>query len=161
PPTDASRSDAGAVAGMVRAHIDAGVLAGIEPDDLTYPLAPPVEAVRLGLYALVRLGSYDALASAAIGANGEPVSRWWPVAYALQRLGDARAAPLLVRLLDTPGRFTPAFAARGLGVMRAPEAVAPLRALIDARRAPEAVLVQAIRALAAIGDAAAAPTLTA
>src|SRR5690606_38014464 len=32
PPTDASRSDAGAVAGMVRAHIDAGVLAGIEPD---------------------------------------------------------------------------------------------------------------------------------
>ena len=51
------RADADAVSAMVQAHVQAGALAGIEPDDLTYPLAPPVEAVRLGLYALVRLNS--------------------------------------------------------------------------------------------------------
>ena len=59
---------------MVQAHIKAGALTGVAPDDLTYPLAPPVEAVRLGLYALVRLGSYEALAAAVLDANGQPVS---------------------------------------------------------------------------------------
>jgi hypothetical protein len=46
---------------MVRGHIATGALNGLDSDDLSYPLAPPVEATRLGLYALVRLGSYDAL----------------------------------------------------------------------------------------------------
>ena len=36
--------------------IKAGALMGIAPDDLTYPLSAPAEAVRLGLYALARLG---------------------------------------------------------------------------------------------------------
>ncbi len=42
--------------------------------------------------------------------DGQPVSRWWPVAYALQRVGDAQAAPALAALLATPGRYTAAFA---------------------------------------------------
>ena len=156
----ADRADATPISDMVRTHVAAGALTGLAPDDLTYPVAPAAEAVRLGLYALVRLGSYEAMAAAALDARGTAVSSWWPVSYALQRLGDARATPALVALLDTPGRYTGAFAARGLGVMKAQAAAAPLRALVEARRAPEAVLVQAIRALAAIGDTASAPVLT-
>src|SRR5688572_17060114 len=56
------RADADAVSGIVRRNAATGALAAIEPDDLTYPMPPAVEAVRLGLYALVRLASYDALA---------------------------------------------------------------------------------------------------
>jgi HEAT repeat protein len=156
----ASGEDAAAVSDMVQGHVRAGALAGLQADDLTYPLAPPVEAVRLGLFALVRLGSYEALAGAALDASGQPVSRWWPVSYALQRLGDPRASDALIDLLRTPGRFTAAFAARGLGVMRAQAAAPTLRQAVEQPGTPPAVVVQAIRALAGIGDAAAVPLLT-
>ena len=155
----ADRADAVAVSEMVQAHVRAGALAAIEPDDLTYPRAPEVEAARLGLYALVRLGSYEALAAAALDGSGQPVSRWWPVAYAIQRIGDLRGAPALVALLTTPGRYTAAFAARGLGVMKAPAGAEPLRQIVDQRRAPPAVIVQSVRALAAMQDPAAAAVL--
>ena len=108
----------------------------------------------------MRLGSYDALAAAALNERGEAVSTWWPVAYAVQRLGDAKGAPALVALLNTPGRYTAAFAARGLGVMKAASALAPLRQIVEQRRADPAVIVQAIRALAAIGDSSASDVLT-
>src|SRR5690606_38358640 len=78
------KNDAAAIATMTQAHIKAGALNGIEPDDLGYPLAAPAEAVRLGLYALTRLGTYEPLAATVLDAGGAPVSRWWPVAYALQ-----------------------------------------------------------------------------
>ena len=153
-------ADAAAVSGMVRTHVAAGALTGIAPDDVSYPLVPAAEAVRLGLYALVRLGSYEALAAATLDGRGRPVSTWWPVAYALQRIGDARAAPALAALLPTPGRYTAAFAARGLGVTRAAAAAAPLRQIVEQRTAPFAVVIQAIRALASIGSADAVPVLT-
>jgi cyclophilin family peptidyl-prolyl cis-trans isomerase len=155
------RADAPAVSAMVQAHVKAGALAGVAPDDLTHPLPPPTEAARLGLYALVRLGDFDALAAAALDAGGQPVSRWWPVAYALQRIGDAKAAPALLALLSTDGRFTPAFAARGLGAIKAAEAAGPLLGIATGRRAHPAVVVQAIRALAAIGDRRAEPAFAA
>ena len=158
--TIGDRSDAAAVSEMVQAHVKAGALTGLAPDDLTYPLAPPVEAARLGLYALVRLGSYEALAAAALDGSGQPVSAWWPVSYALQRLGDPRAAPALLTLLKTPGQYSAAFAARGLGVMKSLSAAAPLRQIVEQRTLPLAVQIQAIRALATIGDAGAAPVLT-
>lgn len=158
--TIGDRADATAVSTMVRTHVAAGALTGIAPDDLSYPMAPAIEAARLGLYALVRLGSYEELAAAALDAGGNPVSSWWPVAYALQRLGDTRAAPALLSLVGTPGRYTSSFAVRGLGVMKAPAAVAPLRQIVEQRTAPPAVVIQAIRALGAIGSAEAAPVLT-
>jgi hypothetical protein len=37
------------------------------------------------------------------------VSRWWPIAYALQRIADPRANAALLSLLSTPGRYTAAF----------------------------------------------------
>jgi cyclophilin family peptidyl-prolyl cis-trans isomerase/HEAT repeat protein len=104
------RGDGDAIGAMVQAHIKAGALMGISPDDLTYPLSAPTEAVRLGLYALARLGAYDALAAAVL-VNEQPVSTWWPVAYALQRVGDPRAASALMALINTPGRFTASFGA--------------------------------------------------
>jgi cyclophilin family peptidyl-prolyl cis-trans isomerase/HEAT repeat protein len=154
------RADAPLVSAMVQAHIKAGALMGVAADDLGYPLAPAAEAVRLGLYALVKLGAYDALASAALDSSGQPVSTWWPVAYALQRLGDAKAAPALTTLLNTSGRYTAAFAARGLGAMKAQAAAGPLRQIVEQRRGDPAVLIQAVRALGAIGDAASAAVLT-
>jgi len=153
------RADAPAVSAMVQSHVKAGALATLAADDLTYPLAPPIEAARLGLYALVRLGSYDALAAAVLDASGQPVSRWWPVAYALQRIGDPRAAAVLQQLAATPGRYTAVFAIRGLAAAKAAGAVPALRAIVEQRRADRAVVIQALRALASLGNATLEPVL--
>jgi cyclophilin family peptidyl-prolyl cis-trans isomerase/HEAT repeat protein len=149
---DRSEDTANAVSAMVRTHVAGGALQGIAADDLGYPLAPPAEAVRLGLYALVRIGIYEPLAAAALDASGQPVSAWWPVAYAIQRLGDPKGAPALVTLLGTDGRYTAAFAARGLGVMKATSSAHLLRGIIQERRRDPAIVIEAIRALAAIRD---------
>jgi cyclophilin family peptidyl-prolyl cis-trans isomerase/HEAT repeat protein len=153
--TVGDKSDAQAITAMVYALIQTGALSNVAPDDLTYPLTPSTEAVRLGLYALVRLGSFDGIASSVLsGGSGAPVSTWWPVAYALGRSGDARAVPALMALLPTPGRFTAAFAARGLGALKAQNAAAALRDIVDKRQRDPAVVIEAMRALAAIRDAA-------
>ena len=62
----AHKAAAQPIAAMIAAHVNANVLGGINPDDMGYPKATGIEAVRLGAYALVRLGSYDGLASAFI-----------------------------------------------------------------------------------------------
>jgi cyclophilin family peptidyl-prolyl cis-trans isomerase/HEAT repeat protein len=154
------KADGPAIGQMVRVHMAAGALASVQPEDLASPLAPPVEAVRLGLYALARLGTYEALAAAVLGADGQPMSRWWPVAFALQRVGDPRAAPALLTLLSTPGRYTASFAVRGLASMKAsqPQALAAIRAEVEQPR-DTAVMIQAIRALAALNDRSALPLM--
>jgi cyclophilin family peptidyl-prolyl cis-trans isomerase len=157
---DRAEEIASAVSTMVRTHLAGAALQGIASDDLAFPLAPPAEAVRLGLYALVRLGQYQPLAAAVLDESGQPVSNWWPVAYAIQRLGDPQGAPALISLLGTEGRYTAAFAARGLGVMKAMQSASFLRAIVEERRRQPAVIVEAIRALAAMGDEGAVPALT-
>ena len=146
------RAGAETISAMMRTHIATGVLAGILPDDLGYPKAPEVEAVRLGAYALVRIGDYDALARALIDSAGRPVSEWWPVAYALQRIGHSSAAPALRGLLSSEGQITRAFAARGLGILKDAQASATLLDVAGDDRAPHAVRIQAIRALAEMGE---------
>jgi cyclophilin family peptidyl-prolyl cis-trans isomerase/HEAT repeat protein len=153
------RADADAIGAMVQSHIKAGALMRIAPDDLTYPLSAPAEAVRLGLYALARLSAYDPLAAAVLD-NGQPVSTWWPIAYALQRIGDPRAAPALTALVATPGRFTASFAVKGLGSSKATQAAATLRQIVEQRQLPPAVVIQAVRSLTAIRDSGAVPMLT-
>ena len=153
------RADGAAIAAMARAHVQAGVLDGIDPDEMTYPLSPRVEAVRLGIYALARFGSFPEIASVVLRPDGEPVSRWWPVAFALQRVADGQATPWLLPLLDTPGRYTASFAAKGLGNRPSPEAIAALRDVVQRRRAHPAVVVQAMRTLASSGAAEAKPEL--
>ena len=44
------------------------------------------------IYALVRLKAYPQLAAAVLDGSGQPRVRWWPVAYALQRLEDRAGA---------------------------------------------------------------------
>jgi len=154
------RADADAIGAMVRRHVGAGVLGSIDPDDLGYPMPAPVEAVRLGVYALARLRAYDALAATVLDGQGQPVSRWWPIAFALQRVGDERAVPALVTLLSTPGRYTASFAVRGLGAAKAVQAAAALREIVTEGRRDPAVIVQALRALALVGDRASVPALT-
>ena len=154
------RADATAVAEMVKTHVSAGALAGLDADELGFPLAPSIEAARLGMFALARLGSFDALAAVVLDVEEQPVSTWWPVASAIQQLGDQRGTSALVALLNTPGRYTAAFAARGLGAMRALAAAEPLRQIVEQQATHQAVLIQAVRALSAIGDVASVPVLT-
>ncbi len=150
-----------AIARLARGVIDGGALAAIADDELGYPLAPDVEAFRLAVYALVRLKAWDALAVAVLDSTGQPRSRWWPVAYALQRIEDARAVPALLTLTQSPGADTAAFAARGLGALEAPEGVGALRRLVDPKARPARVVAQAVRALGQIADPAATDVLVA
>ena len=145
---------ASAIAAMIAAHIKAGVLEGIAADDLEYPKAPPVEAVRLGMYALVRLRCYDALASALLDGSGRPISRWWPVAYALPSRRTIRErGRRCSRCSNGEGTITRAFAARGLGVIKEhAAAAAPLVAIARQRsRGLGNVRTEAMRSLADLG----------
>ena len=124
-----------AIGAMVTPLIQKGAIAQIAPDDEQWPKAPEVEAVRLGLFAFVRLKAYDQLAAAVLYPSGRPVSSWWPVAFALQRIGDPRAAAPLRYLLQTQGRYTRAFAARGLGSLKDAASTGPLLTLLQQARA--------------------------
>jgi cyclophilin family peptidyl-prolyl cis-trans isomerase/HEAT repeat protein len=135
-------------------------VAAMKPDDEPWPGAPEADAFKLAVFALVRLGAYEPLAAAVLDA-GRPVTTWWPVAYALQRVGDPRAAPALMQLLEVQGRYTRAFAARGLGSLKHTAAIDRLLPLVGPGGAPLEVVVAAIRALAQCGaTAAAAPLAT-
>ncbi len=153
-----AKGAAAAIGSMVGELVRSAPVAAMQPDDETWPAAPEAEACKLGLFALVRLRAFDPLAAAVL-ENGRPVSAWWPVAYALQRVDDKRAAAALTELLKSRGRYTRAFAARGLGVLREVSAGPALAALLDpAIKSGIEVSVQAIRAIGQMnyGDGAAA-----
>jgi cyclophilin family peptidyl-prolyl cis-trans isomerase/HEAT repeat protein len=149
----AHKPAAPAIGTMIAAHVNAGVLNGLNPDDMGYPKPAGVEAVRLGAYALVRLGSFGGLSTAFLGSDGRPRSRWWPVAYAFQRVNDARAVPVLLDLFSGDGQLTRAFAARGLAAAKDQKAGALLLAAAEDVAVPLAVRIQAVRGVAALGDA--------
>ena len=149
----AHKAAAQPIGAMIAAHITSNVLGGINPDDMGYPKASGVEAVRLGIFALVRLGSYDALAAVLVDQNGRPRSRWWPVAFAFQRINDPRAATVLLDLFNGEGQLTRAFAARGLGASKDPRGAGSLLAAAEDASIPLAVRIQAVRAIAVLGDA--------
>jgi HEAT repeat protein len=154
-----AKAEAAAIAAMMAPHVAAGALRGLTPDDLTYPMAPPIEAVRLGLYALARLKSYEPLASVALDAGGQPVSEWWPLAYALGRVEDPRAAGALTALTRSGGNYTRAFAARGLGHAKATASAPVLLPLAEDVARQPLVALEAVRALAALEARASAPVL--
>lgn len=115
---------------------------------------PEIEICRLALFALVRLQNYDGVAALTTNAQGQPTSRWWPVAFALQRINDARAIPVLLALASTPGVDTAGFALKGLGALKA-AAVVPIAAKIAADNSADIKLrVAAVRALGQVGGAA-------
>ena len=156
----AHQPGADAIAAMMAAHTKAGVLSGIPPDDLDYPKAPAVEAVRLGMYALVRLSAYDQLAAVLTDGAGRPISQWWPVGYAFRRIADPKGGVVLLSLLQSQGSMTRAFAARGLGVVKEQRAVAPLAAIVGNDGEVASVRIEAARSLADLASPEAADALT-
>jgi cyclophilin family peptidyl-prolyl cis-trans isomerase/HEAT repeat protein len=154
-----AKGAAAAIGKMVGEYARSTTISSMAPDDETRPAAPEAEAFKLGVFALVRLRAYDPLA-AAILENGRPVTTWWPVAYGFQRIEDPRAAPALLELLASQGRYTRAFAARGLGSLKDANSAKPLLALLDPGAKPGLeITVASIRALAQIGAAEAAAPL--
>jgi cyclophilin family peptidyl-prolyl cis-trans isomerase/HEAT repeat protein len=143
-------SAAAAIGEMVRAHVTSAL--NVVPDDLSHPLAPEVEAFRLGLFALARLKAFDALAAAVLEEKGQPILWWWPVAYALQRVEDQRALTALMTLAGVDGSIGVAFAAQGLGALGHSAAIDVLARLLDPSRRDARVVVAAIRALGRIKD---------
>jgi HEAT repeat protein/cyclophilin family peptidyl-prolyl cis-trans isomerase len=157
---------AAAIGQMAAEYAKTPAVTAMEPD-AEAGLGPEAQAFKLAIFALVRLRAYEPLAAAVLD-NGQPVSSWWPIAYALQRVDDKRAAPALQQFLNASGRYTRAFAARGLGTAKDSSAVKPLLALLDTEsrggRGPAAqggieVTVATIRALAQIGATEAAPAI--
>jgi cyclophilin family peptidyl-prolyl cis-trans isomerase/HEAT repeat protein len=135
-------------------------LAAMAPDDETWPAAPEAELCRLALYALVRLQDFNALAQVALDERGQPVSSWWPVAYALQRSGDRRAIPALRSLAGVAGNYTVGFALRGLAAHEDAQLLPQARALAGNRDADAKLRVAAVRLLARAGGAQDVATLT-
>ena len=144
--------DAAAAPAIVLAGPDCrGWLASVPADDETWPKATEIEFCRVAVYALVRLQAFDALAQVVLDAQGQPVSAWWPVAYALQRSGDRRALPALRTLTRAAGSTTVAFALRGLTALGDAEALPVARALALNHEADVKLRVAAVRLLARAG----------
>jgi cyclophilin family peptidyl-prolyl cis-trans isomerase/HEAT repeat protein len=154
-------SAAAEIGQMAAGYIRSGAIASLQPDDETWPGPPESAAVRLALFALVRLKAWDPLAAAVLDASGRPLSQWWPVAYALQRIGDPRARTALEALAQSTGRSTRAFAARGLGALKDTAAIPILTPMVDPAHLDLPVAVSAIRALGRMETAAAAEPLIA
>ena len=117
----------------------------------------PAAACRLSLVALARLKAYPQLAAAVLDASGQPRVRWWPVAFALQRLEDKRALPALLTLAKDQNPYARAFAVKGLAALKDRSALAVLNPLLSS--GARAVLIETVRALGAIGDPSSADPL--
>lgn len=155
------KAASGSIAGMAAAHVKAGVIAGLASDDETTPAASAaIDAVRLGVYALVRLEAFDDLRAVVIGADGQPVSDWWPFAFAMQRLARPAALPTLRTWLTKGGAVTRAFAIRGLATLKDADSRDTFERLAADAAQPLGVRVQAVRAVAALGDRRSVPALT-
>jgi cyclophilin family peptidyl-prolyl cis-trans isomerase/HEAT repeat protein len=104
-----------AIADMARASTaDAAAMRG----DAETAVTPEADAWRLAIYALTRIRDWDALSRVALD-GGRPVTTWWPVAYALQRINNAAAVPALAELARANTVVGAAFAIRGLADHRA------------------------------------------
>jgi HEAT repeat protein/cyclophilin family peptidyl-prolyl cis-trans isomerase len=152
---DAAAADAlGRFVGQV---VQSGALAQTpdEADDVRRDT--PTAACRLAIYALVRLKAYPQLAAAVLDGGGQPKVRWWPVAFALQRLEDTRALPALLTLAKDAHPYTRAFAVKGLAALKDRSAMPVLMSLMSSGE--RTVLIETVRALGRIGDPAAVEPL--
>lgn len=157
---EATAFRAPAAAAIAEAFASCGpVIAALAPDDEEHPKAPEIESCRLAIFALARLREFAPLARVVLAADGRPVSAWWPVAYALQRVGDARATPALEMLARSPGVYSAAFALRSAG--GTPEGIALAQRFASDTSADARVRTAAIRALGRPGSTAGAGTLMA
>ncbi len=140
-----------AIRDLAAGIVATGAIAALDPDDQSPTLAPGPDAYRLAIYALARLKSWDAVAAATLDASGQPVAQWWPIAYALQRLGDARALSPLLALATSKGIETRAFVARGLGALKDARAIPTLLTLADPAAQGPRIAAAAVRSLGQVG----------
>ena len=145
------------IARMLSSIVQSGALAQPPGDEDDGRRDTPAAVFRLGVYALVRLKAFPELASVVLDAGGQPRVRWWPVAFALQRLEDKRALPALLALAKEANAYTRVFAVKGLGALKDPSAVPVLMPLLSSGE--RSVLIESIRALGRIGDPVAAEPL--
>ena len=89
---------AGAIGRLVAQIVESGALSEPPGEAEDTRRDTPASAFRLAVYALVRLKAYDQLAAAVLDPSGQPRVRWWPVAFALQRLENKRALNALITL---------------------------------------------------------------
>jgi HEAT repeat protein/cyclophilin family peptidyl-prolyl cis-trans isomerase len=150
-------SAADAIGRLAAEVVETGALTPPPGEDADVRRDLPASAFRLAVYALVRLKAYDQLAAAVLDASGQPKVRWWPVAYAFQRIEDKRALAPLLTLAKESHPYTRAFAAKGLGGLKEASAVPTLLGMLGDND-PGAV-IESVRALGRIGDASAAPAL--
>jgi len=152
---DSSAADAiGRLAAQI---VQSGALAQPPGDEDDVRRDTPAAACRLALYALVRLKAYPQVAAAVLDQGGQPRVRWWPVAFALQRLEDKRALPALLTLAKEANPYARAFAVKGLAALGDPAALPVLMPLLSSGE--RSVLIETIRALGRIGDPSAATPL--
>jgi HEAT repeat protein/cyclophilin family peptidyl-prolyl cis-trans isomerase len=152
---DAAAADA--VGRFVGQIVQSGALAQAPGEDDDARRDTPTAAARLGIQALVRLKAYSQLAASVLDSSGQPRVRWWPVAYALQRLEDPRGLPALLTLAKDPHAYTRAFAVKGLAALKSPTALPVLMPLLTSGE--RSVLIETVRALGRIGDPSAAEPL--
>ncbi len=148
---------ADAIGRMALQIVNSGALTETPGDGEDSRRDTPASAFRLAVYALVKLKAWGPIASAVLDQNGQPRVRWWPVAFALQRIEDPRALQALMTLARDPHPYTRAFAAKGLGPIKSRDAVPALIPLVAS--GDRSVAVEAIRSLGRIGDPAAIPSL--
>jgi HEAT repeat protein/cyclophilin family peptidyl-prolyl cis-trans isomerase len=148
---------ADAIARMLSQIVQTGALAAPPGEEDDVRRDTPAAAFRLGVYALVRLNAFAQLASVVLDQAGQPRIRWWPVAFALQRLADRRALAALMALSREQHPYTRAFAIKGLATLKDPSALPVLIPLLSSGDRP--VLIETIRALGLLADSSAAPPL--
>jgi HEAT repeat protein len=152
---DASAAEA--VGRMVGQVVQSGALNQTPGDMDDMRRDTPTAACRLGIFALVRLKAYPALASAVLNNAGQPRVGWWPIAYAMQRLEDPRALPALLTLAKDANPSARAFAVKGLGALKDRAALPTMMTLLSS--GDRGVLVETVRALGRIGDVSSAEPL--
>jgi HEAT repeat protein/cyclophilin family peptidyl-prolyl cis-trans isomerase len=147
---------ADAIGRMASQIVGSGALANPPTEEADGQRDSPAWALKAAVFALVRLKAYGPLASVVLD-GAQPRVRWWPVAYALQRLEDPRAASALLALAQDPHPLTRAFAAKGLGAMKDRAAIPVLITLVTST--DHNVAIEAVRSLGRLGDPAAAAAL--
>jgi HEAT repeat protein/cyclophilin family peptidyl-prolyl cis-trans isomerase len=148
---------ADAIGRFVAQGIQSGAVAQAPPAEDDARRDTPAAALRLGIFALVRLKAYGPLAAAVLDGSAQPRVRWWPVAFALQRLEDRRALPALLTLAKEANPYTRAFAVKGLGALKDASALPVLTPLLTS--GDRNVLIETVRAVGQIADRAASEPL--
>ncbi len=134
---------------------NAGAGLRIRGDDPGRADDPWVE-LRLHLFALARLKDAGALAGAALGPDSTPLIDWWACVWAAMRIADPRLTPILLAGARAEDPYIRSLSAKGLGNLKSLSHLGAVRRLVEDR--DPGVVLEALRALAAIGSLEGSPT---